>query len=127
MAHPSGFEAIHLDEQETFLERRRGALAVAEPFGSQAEALLRQAGEASELLLCLCERGHLELARGQSARAWLEEARGLLETLKRASESLHSKAVTRLQHAIEDHEAGRPLRLGERADDVPEAPRSAID
>jgi predicted ATPase len=94
--------AIFLGELAV-VERRSGRLEQAEALIEEAEAFHRQIGEGDllHLSLCRCERGHLALARGQSATPFLEEARRLAEAAKAGPRSRFGRAIEALRQAIE--------------------------
>jgi predicted ATPase len=119
------FEANTLRTRST-LERRSGDLDAAERVLADAESLLRQLGDPLSLAFCVCCRGHLELARGRPARAWLEQARQTAQAAGVGPQSDLGSTVARLERAVAAFEAGRPLVHGERAEDLPEALRRRL-
>ena len=115
-----------LQAELAVVERRGGRFEAAEALLDEAEAFYRQlgGGDALHLTLCLCERGHLALARGQSGRAMLQEAQRLAGEARAGAQSRFGRAVEALGRAVEAFEAGLPLDHGEavRADSAEQAP-----
>jgi predicted ATPase len=105
------------------LERRAGELHEAERLLERAEPLLREIGDSLHLALGLCERGHLELARGRPAAALLQQVEELAVALGLAPRSEPGQDVSRLRQAVEAFEASRPLFRGELVEDLPEGLR----
>jgi serine/threonine protein kinase/predicted ATPase len=99
------------------LERRAGDLDRAEHFLREAEARFRDVGDRIYLALCVCERGHAELARGRPAADVLERARESMAALHTGPESRLGKAVSQLERAVDAD--GRSLHRGECAEDIP--------
>jgi eukaryotic-like serine/threonine-protein kinase len=87
---------------------------------SEAEARFRRSGEVSGLALCLCERGHLELAAGRGATSQRDEAARLAQSVHAGPGSELAQAVARLGRAVEAFENGLALVGGECAVDLPE-------
>jgi serine/threonine protein kinase/tetratricopeptide (TPR) repeat protein len=102
------------------LERRAfGRHDSAWTLASEANSLLRPTGYRRSLALCLCEQGHAALARGQSGRAWLEEAEPIARDLAVLPSSTLAKGIARLQRAQQAFQAGQPLFRGELVEDLP--------
>jgi serine/threonine protein kinase/tetratricopeptide (TPR) repeat protein len=106
--------------------RRTGDLGEAETRVGEAESRLGKAksvlgseGGPHALMLSLCERAHLELARGKSASALLERVRHMVTQSQAGPESLWGQAFGRLRRAQEAFERGEPLLRGERIEDLP--------
>lgn len=101
------------------LERRTGgALDDIEELLVQAADIARETGSI-DMALCLCEHGHLQLARGKPARDLLRAAERLAPPTSLGEGTEFGKAVWRLRRAVDAYEAGIPLVRGERADDLP--------
>ena len=81
------------------LERWAGNPDAAERFVTDAEQALREVDDALYLALALCERGHVELARGRRARDWLAQAQELAAPLRAGPQSELAQALARLQRA----------------------------
>jgi serine/threonine protein kinase/predicted ATPase len=105
------------------MERRVGALDEAERLLSRAETLLSELAAPAAGALALCQRAHLMLAQEQVAGFLLETARRRAAQLGRSAFTDLGRALAALERAVEAFEAGRPLRWGECAGDVPEALR----
>ncbi len=84
----------------------------------QAEAILRRSSSFM-LALCLCERGHVVLARGHSGRKRLEEAQSFAGKSNIHPDSMAGRAIQRLQRAVEEFEAGGKLHQGEAVSELP--------
>jgi eukaryotic-like serine/threonine-protein kinase len=93
------------------------------PLLDRSEALLREVGDPLYLALCLCERGHLELAAGRSARPQLGHALALAGGAEPDPSSELGQAWFRLRHAVEAFEAGEALVRGEWLADLSEGLR----
>jgi tetratricopeptide (TPR) repeat protein len=106
------------------LERRTGDAAQAQRLLGQAESVLRDAADTRALAVCLCERGHLVLASGLSARDLLEQVEALSSTLAAGAGHQLEQAIPRLRRAVEAFEAGGPLLHGERLEDLPDELRA---
>ena len=96
----------------------------------QASACLEEAWPALEVKLlptepprALCERGHLLLASGRTAREALDEARARAASLGVASAPTVEQAVARLERAQQAFEAGLPLFRGQLVEDLPDGLR----
>jgi serine/threonine protein kinase/predicted ATPase len=109
----------------TLVRRAYGDLDRAEHLLDQAEVWLRQTGH-STLALCLCERGHVALARGRSGRGALQEARETAERMRAGPESQSGAAIAQLERAVAEFEAGRPLFQGECVQDLPQGLRRRL-
>ncbi len=108
------------------LERRSGTdLAVIEAMLEEAEAVANEAGTIDRAL-CMCERGHLALARDEPARAWLSQAEHLTPVSKVGADSEFGAAIVRLRRAIQAYERGARLYRGERLDDLSTGLRSHL-
>jgi serine/threonine protein kinase/predicted ATPase len=105
------------------LERRAGDPRQAGDLLRQAENICRRVSNLRLLGLCLCEQGHLALARGELPEGLLKEAQSLLGVLRMGPQSEFARSVARLQRAMEAFEAGWPLFRGERWDELPEGLR----
>jgi predicted ATPase len=105
------------------LQRLAGAFDQAEGLLQQAEPILHELNDRFELAVCLCQRGHLSLARVQPARDLLEQVQALAVTVHAAPESKPGRAIAQLRHAVEALEAGRPLFRGQCIEDLPEGLR----
>jgi predicted ATPase/tRNA A-37 threonylcarbamoyl transferase component Bud32 len=108
------------------LERRLGNLDAALRLLDEADALFREIGDRVYVGLCLCYRGHVELACGRPATEILERVRELPASLGIGPESLLGKAVSRLERAVDAAANGRPLDRGECPDDIPEGLRGKV-
>jgi hypothetical protein len=71
------------------------------------------------LALCLCEQGHLMLARGGDGRPLLERARGTSAAARAGSESEPVRRIDQLSRAVRDQGAGKRLFRGQCPSDVP--------
>jgi hypothetical protein len=98
------------------LERRQGALEEARDLLEAADAILREVGDMLYHAVCVCEQGHLALARTRSATRHLEEARAVAEKLKAGPDSMLGQSIARLSRAVDSLE---PLHYGECPQDVP--------
>jgi serine/threonine protein kinase/predicted ATPase len=121
------FEAVNLRGMATIERRCRGDLDAARRLLDEAEAVDRQVGSPLDRLVYLCERGHLELARGRCGRGPLEEAESLSRSLGLGPSSEARQVIEHLRRAQESFEAGLPLFRGERREDLPEALRLWLD
>jgi tetratricopeptide (TPR) repeat protein/tRNA A-37 threonylcarbamoyl transferase component Bud32 len=101
------------------VENYFGHLDAADASVSRAEAILDEVGDPLYVALCTVLRGHLALARGASASEHLERATAAAAALHAGPESNLGKQICRLEHAVADAAAGRPLRLGHRDEDLP--------
>jgi eukaryotic-like serine/threonine-protein kinase len=108
-----------------FERRVLGQLEGAEKRLLQAESLLRQLEGKPDLAVCLCELGHLALARGRSAADRLREAERLAVELAVLPASTLCKALARLRRAQQAFEAREPEHSfrGEQIEDLPEGLR----
>jgi serine/threonine protein kinase/predicted ATPase len=105
------------------IQRKTGAdPAAAEPLLQKAESVVRGLHSPLQLISHLCERGHLELCLGRSARESLVNAQRLVAAVQPGPESVYFQAAARLQRAVEAFEAGQPLVRGECTEDQPGAP-----
>jgi tetratricopeptide (TPR) repeat protein len=104
---------------------KAGASDEIEALLDQGEQIVEQLKDRLGSLRYLCERGHVALARRQTAKPFLERARRLAEELKVGWESPFGKAIQHLQRACKAFEAGESGRLfrGERIEDLPEGLR----
>ena len=93
------------------IERYEGNLSSVEELLTSAGELLTETGEKMELLRCLCEQGHLRLARGESARADLAAARRLARSSGLTKSSPYHRFIDRLAEAeAARRSAGRQAR-----------------
>ncbi|MBI2571245.1 MAG: AAA family ATPase [Candidatus Schekmanbacteria bacterium] len=122
-------EGIHRCERAR-LERRCGGdpAAIASDLAT-AHKLLEELGDRLHLAYVLCEEGHLQIVRGESAQAALAAA---LEIGKQSGVGPHTdndvgRALARLQRAVEAAEQGRQLTGGELPDDIPVALRVVLE
>ena len=106
-----------------------GALAMTERrLGGNLRLAVRRARAAGRSLdaikmpldavVWLCERGHIALARGRSARPFLVRAERIAGGEKRGHGTTTAVAIERLRQAIDLAEAHRPLWRGEAPDNV---------
>ncbi|MBI2566488.1 MAG: tetratricopeptide repeat protein [Candidatus Schekmanbacteria bacterium] len=95
------------------LDRRNHRFIEAESNINRAVQLVRRAGDAARLATVLCERGHVSLALGRSARADLSEAEGIVQVLDVAEHSRLARAIHELRSAQGAFESGVPLSQGE--------------
>ena len=102
------------------LERWSGGLLAAERC-EQAMKLLVRFGEPRDLVLGLCERGHLAIAQSRPARDLLEQARGMAEVIAPSERAPVLMALLRLDRAVRIHEAGGALPAGECREDPPDS------
>jgi eukaryotic-like serine/threonine-protein kinase len=116
------FEAI-THQRLALLDRRLGSFDQAARWLDLAEAVLEELGESLHLAFCLCERGHLALASGRSAKRAAARARRLAAGLKAGPRSPLAGTLDRLRRAQEAREEGKPLFRGERVEDIPEGLR----
>jgi tetratricopeptide (TPR) repeat protein len=118
------FEGVWRSTQ-AIVERRLGRFSDARRSLTRAEALLRETSHLHDLILAVCEIGHLELAEGRSCRAELEKARALAAAFQDRPQSEIEKNLARLERAEALFAAGQPGRLlwGECVEDLPEALR----
>lgn len=84
------------------------ALAEAERWAREAEALLEGVGDRDVLGRALCTRGRVMLARGEEPRPLLERARAIAAEMRSAPESLLSRSIDRLERAMQRRDAGEP-------------------
>ena len=105
------------------LDRRSGRLVEAAELLEQAAPILEQLGDAVYLISCLCQLGHLSLAREQPETALeiVQRARLLAEPLSMTPEGEVAQAIGRLERAAATQASGRPLWFGECIEDVPDA------
>jgi class 3 adenylate cyclase/tetratricopeptide (TPR) repeat protein len=118
----------HMFSRDMAAQQRRAG-AEPEAVGrwlEQAEAGLQHFESGIDRGLWLCQRGHLELARGASAAGWLTQAERLAGELRHAPESQLRRAIGALARAQSDFEANRPLVIGECEADLPEGVRQAL-
>jgi eukaryotic-like serine/threonine-protein kinase len=108
------------------IERQSGSLAEAERFAGEAVALARGLGNPLFLAWCLCELGHVELARGRSGRPALEQAEGLARGANDPPESPLATALRQLRDAEEVFEAGGSLFRGQCIEHLTEAQRRRL-
>lgn len=120
------FEGLVLGELATLNRVWRGNLAEAGEMVEQQELIFRRIGAVRELATCLCERGHLALARNQSARELLEEALSVAERLRAGPKSALGDMVSGLRRAQEAFEAHQPMFRGMRVEDLPQPFREAL-
>jgi hypothetical protein len=104
-----------------------GDLDAAERLLDQAEPCLAEIGDRVEQARCLCERGHIALARGRSASAQLADLHAALEAIEPALRSGLTRAGARLQRAQQAFEAGRPLLRGQAVEDLPARLRRRLE
>ena len=122
-----------LDEEDTLVQmailgRRAGdALEGVEELLATAENLARGLENSLRLARCLCERGHLALARGGAGRELLEQAERLVAESGAGAQSEYSVLAARLRRAVEASEAGQPLVRGEMAEDLPDGFRRSLE
>jgi eukaryotic-like serine/threonine-protein kinase len=119
------FEAELLREATIFKRQCHGSLDEALGFIESAEDLLGKIGDTVQSISCLCERGHLALARGCPAHELVEQIHSRIAALAAAPESEPVKDASRLQRAQEAFEAGRHELLfrGELIEDLSEGLR----
>ncbi len=89
----------------------------------RAEGMFDKLENALELALCICERGHLALAGGETARSFIGRARELCASVGLGSASQPGRAIGRLERADNDFRAGRPLIRGDIPFDLPDSLR----
>jgi len=113
------FEATALRACARLVRRAGGQLDEAERLQGLAENIVRGIGDTLYVAMYVCERGHLELARGRSGRSELEQASEMARTARAAAHGLVSHALERLERAVLAFEAARPLVHGECPEDLP--------
>jgi hypothetical protein len=69
--------------------------------------------------LIACERGHVALARGESAREHLGKASVVAAAAVVGLESELGRAIAKLEHAVRAAEEGKRLVRGECETDMP--------
>jgi hypothetical protein len=116
-------EAHTLSEIARLQRRARGAFERATSVLNDVEPMARDSGLFLIAALCLCERGHLELARGGSGRTFLDEARELVSVRANSGTGPLGESLEGLRRAVEAHELGRTLFRGECIEDLPEGLR----
>jgi tetratricopeptide (TPR) repeat protein len=121
------FEAIGLDYMALLQRQASGDLDEAGRLLREAERIQRSMYTSVDLVHTLCQQGHVALARGCSARAFVEEAQQVVDSLHVGRQSDLTFEVGQLRRAIEAAEAGRPLFRGERWEDIPEGLRRWLE
>jgi predicted ATPase len=118
-------EGALLAEMSRLERQSGGSIEEALRLADLAESLLTSAGDRLAPPRALCERGHAQLARGQSAREPLNRARRLARGLGAGPGSALQAAIRRLRRAQTAFEAGQRERLfrGELVKDLPEGLR----
>ncbi|MFC1852908.1 tetratricopeptide repeat protein [candidate division CSSED10-310 bacterium] len=111
---------VHLLTEKAKYERFSGAEA------SHTWKILNQAAEIvknapEQYVHCLCEKGHLALASGQTARPYLEEILNLDARQMNNQSSLMARDVRKLQRAQKLFDSGQhhELMRGTHSDDIP--------
>jgi tetratricopeptide (TPR) repeat protein len=114
--------------QMAILERRAGGdLDRAEAMLTEAEALSTELDDRLKLARCLCERGHLALARDRPARELLERAERQIAEAGAGPTSEYGILAGRLRRAVEASELKRQLCRGELASDLPDGFRRWLE
>jgi tetratricopeptide (TPR) repeat protein len=108
------------------LARRTGDFVEAETLLDEAEATFRDLDDPIYVGLTLCQRGHLELAKGRQASALLAQAREVMAALGLGPESRLGRAVSQLERATEAAGNDLSLHRGECLEDVPEGLRRRL-
>ncbi|MFN7971798.1 MAG: tetratricopeptide repeat protein [Acidobacteriota bacterium] len=94
---------------------------------ANAESTLRRAGDALGLALCLCERGHRAIARGEPAAAQLAEAETIAQAAGLEAGASLASRVAALRRAIHRAQSERgALSAGECPEDYPPRLLAAI-
>ncbi|MBI2566319.1 MAG: protein kinase [Candidatus Schekmanbacteria bacterium] len=108
------------------LQRQMLDLTAAAASAGMALPLLRRSGDRLHIAFTLCQLGHAELARGQSAAALLAEAQEIAAALEARKEGELGRAVARLARAQAAAAAGQRERLlaGELREDFSAGMRS---
>jgi serine/threonine protein kinase/predicted ATPase len=82
------------------LERREGNLSEAERLIREAMNIFDHACDDAAVTLCLCEAGHIALARGASGRDELRRARARSSSLHIGRDSFVGRAIAELEAAV---------------------------
>lgn len=114
-------EAVTLYHLAGLKRRATGDLDAAGELIRGVEMLAIELNNPEVQIVCLCERGHIELARGRACRNLLEDAKTRARDAHLTSESERSKAIQRLERAIIAFERNAPLFRGECPDDLSES------
>jgi serine/threonine protein kinase/tetratricopeptide (TPR) repeat protein len=85
-----------------------------------ATSIFRQVGNVMGVALCLCERGHLAIARGEDGRKYLQEIQGLDFKAHITTHSELGRALGRLGRAVRASELKAELMRGDAVEDVPD-------
>jgi hypothetical protein len=113
------YEGITLANLAGLARQRTGDLEAGERLAAQSEALLTELGEKLELGKLLCVRGHLALARAESASDLLRRTAALAGEVGARPESELGQTLARLARAQAAFEAGETLFRGERWEVIP--------
>lgn len=118
------WEAVNLASLAA-LRRRLGQFDESEPMSKRAEVLAREVGDSLRVLSCMCERGHMALARGRTAEARVVLDRAVGETTRIGTDpaSPLGRDLTALRGAVEAAQSGQALFRGERVEDLSEGLR----
>jgi eukaryotic-like serine/threonine-protein kinase len=119
-------ESTTLLELAWFTRLALDKLDEAERMALEAEAALQELGDSVSVAACLCQRGHVALARGRSGHKFLQQARRLASAARAGPESLLGRALGRLERAVEATRRRRPLFRGECVEDIPSGLRAGF-
>ncbi len=111
-------EAINLVNLAEMIRLIAGDFKSAKKHLKKAILTFQKTGEQSRVALCLCQLGHLELAKGHSCRKYLDQVTQIIDETKQSGE--FEKECQKLKRAEEAFKSGTQLFHGECIEDIPD-------
>ncbi|MBI2566058.1 MAG: tetratricopeptide repeat protein [Candidatus Schekmanbacteria bacterium] len=108
-----------LCDYATLIRRAGGDLEEAFMTVGRAAATADDLGNKLVMVKCLCEGGHIALARASTADQYLQRACAFTEASQLGPEGTLSRRVAGLARAVTAVREGRPLFRGEHIQDIP--------
>lgn len=111
-------EAVTLYQMAELKRRGSGDLDAASCLIDGVEQLAIELNNHDVQIVCLCERGHIELAHGRNCRDILDQVQLQAKDAHITPDSDRGKAIQKLERAIIAFERKEPLFRGECPDDL---------
>jgi tetratricopeptide (TPR) repeat protein len=113
------FEAVTLCSTALLERQAAGDLRLASRLVDEAEQIAHEVQDPYGEGACLCERGHIALARGESAEQLLLRAEAIAVRAEAGPKSELGRLLDRLRRAIGAMGAGARMFRGERPEELP--------